>query len=95
MFRSIENSPRYDSFDELVDDLKRQYQEKHPAETEGLHYEFKVKRLPDGRSGFIKLEQLEAPVTGLNPPTEALLIEDNRVVGQETEEQGPTSWLEY
>ena len=58
MFRSIENSPRYDSFDQLVDDFKRRYEKTHPAETEGLHYEFKVKRVPDGRSGFIKVERL-------------------------------------
>jgi hypothetical protein len=79
MFRSVENSPRYDSFDQLVDDLKRRYRRAHPGETD----EFKLMPLAGGRSGVIKVN-----------PSEALLIEDNRVVGHETEEQGPSSWLE-
>jgi hypothetical protein len=92
-FRRIDNSPQYDSFEELVHDLKRRYQKTHPGETEGLHYEFRA-ITRDMRSGFIKAERLEALATGPNPPTEALLIENNRVVGYETEEQGPLSWLE-
>jgi hypothetical protein len=94
MFHSIDNSPQYGSFEELVEDVKRRYQKTHPGETEGLHYGFRAVTR-DMRSGFIKVERLEAPATGPNPPTETLLIEDNRVVGQETEEQGPTSWLDY
>ena len=89
MFRSIDNSPQYDSFVELIEYVKRRYHKVHPEETEGLHYGFRAVTR-DGRSGYIKVERLEPP-----GPTEALLIEDNRVVGHETEEQGPSSWLEY
>jgi hypothetical protein len=35
MFRSIENSPRYHSFVELIEDVKRRYHRTHPEETEG------------------------------------------------------------
>ena len=94
MFQKIENQPQHDSFDDLVKNLKWRYRRVHQGETEGLHYQFNVTRNQDGRSGFIKAERLEAPGTGVNPQTEALLIEDNRIVGQETEEQGPTRWLE-
>src|SRR6266849_1368254 len=99
MIRRFEHKFQYESFAACVKDVKARYVRAHPRETEGLHYEFNERCVTDGRSGFLKVERLEAPATGPTPKTETVLIEDNRVVAHQTEESPPEGvelwrWLE-
>lgn len=96
MNRRFEDKFQYESFAACVKDLKARFRRMHPGETEGHHYQFNEQCVADGRSGFLKVERLEAPATGPTPQTESVLIEDNRVVEYQIEEQVPEGiepWL--
>jgi hypothetical protein len=99
MIRTFEDKFQYESFTACVMELKARYRRTHPGETEGLHYQFNERCVADGRSGFLKVVRLEAPITGPAPRTETVLIEDNRVVAHQIEELSPEGvelwrWLE-
>jgi hypothetical protein len=94
MLCRFERDWQFESFDGAVKYLKWRYRQAHYREIEGLHYVFSVQSLPDGRSGFLKIERLDTPPTGPNPQMESLLIQDNRVVAYQTEDAGATRWLE-
>jgi hypothetical protein len=93
VFAKIDNAPQYQDFDQCVKDLKRRYRATHRGGTEGLHFEFVVLRLPDGRSGFLKAERLENASGGMGPPTEAVVIENNRVTSRITYDPKPSMWI--
>ncbi len=99
MIRRFEDGFQYESFPACVKDVKARYRRTHPGETEGLHYQFNEWCGADGRSGFLKVERLEAPATGPTPQTETVSIEYNRVVAHQTEGPPPEGvelwrWLE-
>ncbi len=94
MFRKIDGKQVYDSFEDLLKDVKSRYRRTHQGETEGLHYQFELTCNPDGKSGLIRAERLETPDNGTNPKTETLLIQDNRILAHVMDEEGSSCWLE-
>jgi hypothetical protein len=94
-FRRFEKDWQSESFDGAVKYVKWRYRQAHHREIEGLHYAFSVQSLPNGRSGFIKVERLDTATTGPNPQTETQLIQDNRIVAHKTDDASATRWLEW
>jgi hypothetical protein len=95
MIYRFEKEPQFASLDELVKHLLAHYRRAHRGETEGLHFEFRVTRGPDGRSGLVTVDRLEPLTNGSNPETESVLIEGNRVVGISRGDLSSVSWLSH